>query len=162
MTLSDLSLAYGHVALLDHTALTLEESERVAVIGRNGTGKSSLLKILAGLEKPDDGVVQMQQTLRRCYVAQEPQFEPGVTVFDAVSLGVAEAKALRERYEAHAPEDDLDAIQTRIEALEGWTWEQRVTETLERLSLPPERLVSELSGGLKKRVALAQALVAAP
>jgi ATP-binding cassette subfamily F protein uup len=162
LTLSDICLAYGHVPLLDHTAFTLEANERLALIGRNGTGKSSLLKILAGLEKPDDGLVQMQQGLRRFYVPQEPVFTPGATIFEVVSEGVAEAKALRARYEAHAVEDDLDALQTRIEALDGWTWEQRVDETLQRLALPPERRVDTLSGGLKKRVALAQALVASP
>ena len=162
LSLQDACLAYGHVALLDHAAMSLEPGERLGLIGRNGTGKSSLLKILAGLEKPDDGLMQLQQGLRRHYVPQEPQFAPGATVFEAVSVGVAEAKALRERYEAHAPGEDLDALQSRIEALDGWTWEQRVNETLERLQLAPERIVDDLSGGLKKRVALAQALAAAP
>ncbi len=162
LTLLDACLAFGHVALLDHAAMSLEDGERLGLIGRNGTGKSSLLKILAGLDKPDDGKVQVQQGLRRVYVPQEAVFEPGLTVFDAVSLGVAEAKSLRERYEAHAEGDDLDAMQTRIEALDGWTWEQRVDETLERLQLPREAQVDALSGGLRKRVALAQALVAAP
>ncbi len=162
LTLQDACLAYGHVALLDHAALSLEAGERLGLIGRNGTGKSSLLKILAGLERPDDGLLQLQQGLRCHYVPQEPQFAPGASVFEAVSVGVAEAKALRARYEAHAPGEDLDALQSRIEALGGWTWEQRVTETIERLQLPAERIVDALSGGLKKRVALAQALVAAP
>ncbi len=155
-------MAYGHVPLLDQASLALEPGERIGLIGRNGTGKSSMLKLLAGLEKPDDGLVQLQQGLRRYYVPQEPLFAPGVTVFDAVSEGVAEAKALRERFEAHGPDDDLDALQTRIEALDGWTWEQRVTETLERLGLVAESRVEALSGGMRKRVALAQALVAAP
>ncbi len=162
ITLVDASLAYGHVALLDHAALSLEAGERIGLIGRNGSGKSSLLKILAGLEKPDDGLLQMQQGLRRYYVPQEPTFAPGATVFEAVSEGVAEAKALRERYEAHAPDEDLDALQSRIEALDGWMWEQRVDETLQRLQLNPEARVEDLSGGLRKRVALAQALAAAP
>ena len=162
ITLTNAHLAYGHVPLLDGAGLSLEAGERVGLIGRNGAGKSSLLKILAGLEKPDDGVLQLQQGLRRFYVPQEPRFEPGHTVFEAVSEGVAEAKALRERYEAHAPGEDLDALQTRIEALNGWTWEQRVTETLQRLNLDASAQVDALSGGTKKRVALAQALVAAP
>jgi ATP-binding cassette subfamily F protein uup len=162
ITLSDAQLAYGHVPLLAHTALSLELGERVALIGRNGTGKSSLMKVLAGLEKLDDGVLQMQQGLRRYYVPQEPLFAPGVSVFDAVSEGVAEARDLRARFEVHAPEDDLDAIQTRIEALDGWTWEQRVDEALQRLDLATDGLVERLSGGQKKRVALAQALVARP
>ncbi|MEN9628548.1 MAG: hypothetical protein RJA10_1775 [Pseudomonadota bacterium] len=162
ITLTQAHLAYGHVALLDHTDFSLEVGERVGLIGRNGTGKSSLLKILAGLEKPDDGVLQQQSGVRRVYVAQEPQFKAGSSVFDAVAEGVAEARALRQRYEAHEPGEDLDALQTRLEALDGWTWEQRVAEALQRLHLDAEAAVDALSGGTRKRVALAQALVAAP
>ncbi len=162
MSLSNAHLAYGHVPLLDGAALALEGGERVGLIGRNGAGKSSLLKILAGLEKLDDGLLQLQTGLRRVYVAQEPAFEPGLRVFDAVAEGVAEARALRARYEAHAADDDLDALQTRLEALDGWTWEQRVEQTLQRLHLDPGAAVESLSGGTRKRVALAQALVAAP
>ena len=162
LSLSNAHLAYGHVALLDGAGLSFEAGERLALIGRNGTGKSSLLRVLAGAEKLDDGLLQQQQGLRVIYVPQEPELDAEGSVFDVVSEGVAEAKALRERYEAHADGDDLDAIQTRIEALHGWTWEQRVDETLHRLSLDGTRTVGELSGGLKKRVALARALVAAP
>ena len=162
ITLSNAHLAFGHVALLDGTSFSLDAGERVALIGRNGTGKSSLLKILGGLERPDDGVFQFQQGLRRFYVPQEPLFEADATVFEAASVGAAEARELRERYEQHLEGDDLDALQTRIEALDGWMWEQRVTETLQRLHLEGEMRVSELSGGTKKRVALAQALVAHP
>ena len=162
LTLADAHLAYGHVPLLDGAAMALEAGERVALIGRNGAGKSSLLKILAGLDKPDDGVLQMQTGLRRVHVAQEPVFAPGVTVFDAVAEGVAEARALRERFERHDPADDLDAVQTRLEALDGWTWEQRVAESMQRLQLDGSAAVEALSGGTRKRVALAQALVAEP
>jgi len=162
LTLTDAHLAYGHVPLLDGAAMALEAGERVALIGRNGAGKSSLLKILAGLDKPDDGVLQVQTGLRRVYVAQEPVFAPGVTVFDAVAEGVAEARALRERFERHDPADDLDAVQTRLEALDGWTWEQRVAESMQRLQLDGSAAVEALSGGTRKRVALAQALVAEP
>jgi ATP-binding cassette subfamily F protein uup len=162
LTLSDAHLAFGHVPLLDGAALSLEAGERVALIGRNGAGKSSLLKILAGLDKPDDGVLQVQGNLRRVYVAQEPVFEAEATVFDAVAEGVAEARALRERFERHDPADDLDAVQNRLEALDGWMWEQRVDQAMQRLDLDPALRVDSLSGGQKKRVALAQALVAAP
>ncbi|MCP5286591.1 MAG: ATP-binding cassette domain-containing protein [Burkholderiaceae bacterium] len=162
LTLLDAHLAYGHVPLLDGTGFSLETGERVAVIGRNGAGKSSLLKILAGLERPDDGQLQVQGGVRRVYVAQEPAFPDGASVFDAVAEGVAEARALRARYEAHAEGEDLDALQTRLEALGGWTWEQRVDEALQRLALDPQAAVAALSGGQKKRVALAQALAAAP
>ena len=162
LSLSNAHLAYGHVALLDGAAFSLEAGERLGLIGRNGAGKSSLLKVLAGQEKLDDGLLQMTQGLRICYVPQEPLFEPAHSVFDIVSEGVAEAKALRARYEAHAPGDDLDALQTRIEALDAWTWEQRVDTTLAQLHLDGSRDIGSLSGGMKKRVALAQALVAVP
>jgi ABC transport system ATP-binding/permease protein len=164
LTLADAHLAYGHRALLDGASLSLAEGERVALIGRNGEGKSSLLKILAGLERPDDGELQIAAGVgaSRAYVAQEPQFEPGHSVFEAVAEGVSEARALRSRFERHEEGEDLDALQTLIEAHQGWTWEQRVEEALHRLALDGSALVHSLSGGTKKRVALARALVAAP
>ena len=85
LTLADAHLAYGHRPLLDGAALALADGERVALVGRNGEGKSSLLKILAGLEAPDDGVLQLATGLTRAYVAQDPQFAAGATVFDAVA-----------------------------------------------------------------------------
>jgi ATP-binding cassette subfamily F protein uup len=164
LTLTNAHLAFGHVALLDGADFALETAERVSLIGRNGTGKSSMLKILAGLDKPDDGVLQVERGLRRTYVPQEPQFAPGITVFDAVSEGVREAKETREKFENHdgVDHDDMDRLQTRLEALGGWDWERRVDETLHRLDLDPQVLVEKLSGGVRKRVALAQALVATP
>ncbi len=162
LSLSDAHLAFGHVALLDGASFSLESGERLGLIGRNGAGKSSLLKIVAGLEKPDDGLLQVTQGLRIRYVPQEPAFDEAASVFEVVSEGVAEAKAVRAEYEAHAPGADLDALQTRIEALAAWNWEQRVDTTLHQLHLDGARIVGELSGGIKKRVALAQALVAVP
>ena len=160
ITLLDAQLAYGHVPLLDHTTFSLETQERVGLIGRNGAGKSSLLKILGGLEKPDDGILQVQGNTRISYVAQEPQLDSDATVFVAVSAGMARARALIDEYSlGHG---DLDAMQSEIESLDGWTWEQRVAETLHRLHLEPDVLIGTLSGGNKKRVVLAQALVAAP
>jgi len=162
LSLSNAHLAYGHVALLDSAAFSLEAGERLGLIGRNGAGKSSMLKIIAGLEKLDDGLLQMTQGVRICYVPQEPVFEPGHSVFEAVSEGVAEARAVRQAYEEHAEGVDLDALQTRIEALDAWNWEQRVETTLAQLHLDGARDIGQLSGGMKKRVALAQALVAVP
>jgi len=162
LTLSDACLAFGHVALLDHTAFSLETGERVGLIGRNGTGKSSLLKIMAGLEKPDDGQLQIQSGIEVSYVPQEPSFSDGATVFSTVSEGLAEVKAARERFEAHAEGDDLDALMTLIESRNGWNWEQRVDETLQRLRLDADLPIDGLSGGTKKRVALARSLVASP
>ncbi|MFZ9264758.1 MAG: ATP-binding cassette domain-containing protein, partial [Polynucleobacter sp.] len=169
IVLNDAKLAFGHVDLLANTNFSLEPGERVGLIGRNGTGKSSLLKILAGLEKLDDGTLQYQQGLRMAYVAQEPVFDPEETVFHAVSQGVAVVKALREEYEelsvAEWNDDShhrLDQIQSQLEAMSGWNWEQRVHETLNRLHLDPDIKIGSLSGGNRKRVALAQALVAVP
>ncbi len=162
LSLSNAHLAFGHVALLDGAGFSLEIGERLGLIGRNGAGKSSMLKIIAGLEKLDDGLLQMTQGVRICYVPQEPVFEPGHTVFEAVSEGVAEARAVRQAYEEHADGVDLDALQTRIEALDAWNWEQRVDTTLAQLHLDGAREIGQLSGGMKKRVALAQALVAVP
>ena len=169
IVLTDAKLAFGHVDLLANTAFSLESGERVGLIGRNGTGKSSLLKILAGIEKMDDGLLQYQQGLRIAYVPQEPIFEAEETVFDAVSKGVAQAKALREEYEAlsvgewdDASHHRLDEVQSQLEALSGWNWEQRVYETLDRLHLESDVKISTLSGGTKKRVALARALVEMP
>ncbi len=162
LSLSNAHLAFGHVALLDNAAFSLEAGERLGLIGRNGAGKSSMLKIIAGLEKLDDGLLQMTQGVRICYVPQEPVFEPGHSVFEAVSEGVAEARAVRQANEEHADGVDLDALQTRIEALDAWNWEQRVDTTLAQLHLDGTREIGQLSGGMKKRVALAQALVAVP
>jgi ATP-binding cassette subfamily F protein uup len=162
ITLQDAQLAYGHVALLDHTDFALEPQERVGLIGRNGTGKSSLLRILASLEKPDDGTLQIQTGLRVAYVAQEPLLNIDSTVFEAASVGLADARSARDLYLSGADGLDLDALQNRIEALDAWNWEQRVEETLHRLHLEGDVRVGDLSGGNKKRVALAQALVSRP
>jgi ATP-binding cassette subfamily F protein uup len=162
LSLTDAHLAHGHWPLLDGAALALEAGERLALIGRNGSGKSSLLKVLAGLDRLDDGLLQRTQGLTVRYVPQEPELDVVATVFDAVADGVAEARAVRAAYEAHAPGIDLDALQTRIEQLDAWNWEQRVQTTLEHLALDGTRRVGDLSGGVRKRVALAQALVALP
>jgi ATP-binding cassette subfamily F protein uup len=162
ITLTQAHLAYGHVPLLDHTDFSLESQERVGLIGRNGTGKSSLLKILAGLEKPDDGTIQVQTGLRIAYVPQEPVLDLEATVFDAASAGLKDAIEAREIYLSGGEGHDLDALQSRIEALDAWNWEQRVDETLHRLHLDGATTVGTLSGGNKKRVALAQALVSRP
>ncbi len=158
--MQDAQLAFGHVALLDRAQFSLERLERVGLIGRNGTGKSSLLKILAGLERLDDGSLQCQQGLRIAYVSQEPVLTPEHTIFESVSEGLAHVRALIDKFEQGEP--PLSALQDEIEALNGWSWQQRVEETLARLKLDGTRRVNTLSGGMAKRVALAQALVSAP
>ncbi|QKV54475.1 ATP-binding cassette domain-containing protein [Comamonas antarctica] len=162
ITLIDAQLAFGHVALLDHAQFSLETGERIGLIGRNGAGKSSLLKILGGLAKADDGQLQVQSGVRISYVAQEPELQSEHTIFEAASAGIAHVITLRDRYLSGDENEDLDALQSEIEAYDAWNWEQRVEETLQRLHLDPEAVVGTLSGGTKKRVALAQALVTRP
>ena len=160
LTLLDAQLAFGHVPLLDHAGFSLEAGERVGLIGRNGAGKSSLLRILGGLERADDGELQIAQGLGVAYVAQEPALPATATVAEAVAEGLAPVRALIDAWSSGA--GDLDGLQARIEALDGWSWRQRVDEALQRLRLPADARIQALSGGTRKRVALAQALVTRP
>lgn len=167
--LNNAQLAYGHVDLLANTSFSLEEGERVGLIGRNGAGKSSFLKIIAELEKPDAGLIQKQQGIRISYVAQEPLFLSTDTVFETVSKGLEDVKQHRQEYETLSMQEwndevgaRMDALYTKIDASQGWAWEQQIEEILQKLHLDGNRLMSELSGGNKKRVALAQALVTKP
>jgi ATP-binding cassette subfamily F protein uup len=154
------SLAFGHVALLDHADFSLESIERVGLIGRNGAGKSSLLKILGGMEHTDDGHLHVQQGIRIAFVAQEPVLIGEDSIFESVQRGLGPVLTLIDDYVNCR--GDLDALQSQIEAHDGWGWEQRVEETMHRLHLDPTARVDSLSGGNRKRVALAQALVTRP
>jgi len=174
LQLSQVSLAYGHVPLLDHADLVIEPGERVGLIGRNGTGKSSLLNIIAGAARPDDGEVWLAPGLKLASVAQEPAFEPGRTVFEAVAEGLGKGTELLVDYHevthalaAHAGDHDalmarMQQLQEALDATGGWNLQHRIEATLSRLKLPEDTPVAELSGGLKKRVALARALVLEP
>ncbi|WMW82509.1 ATP-binding cassette domain-containing protein [Undibacterium cyanobacteriorum] len=172
ISLSNAQLAFGHFALLDHAEFSLETGERIGLIGRNGTGKSSLLKIIAGRFKMDDGLLVMQQNLKIAYVEQEPQFDPEMTVFDAVAQGLGELPSLLAEYEtltaSFGGDDDaklmdrMHDIQVKLDAANAWNLENTVETTLNRLNLERDAVMSTLSGGMKKRVALACALVSAP
>ncbi len=160
LTLLNASLAFGHVPLLDRAQFSLEMGERVGLIGRNGAGKSSLLSILAGWSQPDEGSLQVQQGLRIRCVAQEAHFPPDATVYDTVRAGLGDVLTMIEAFSRG--EGDLNALQTAIEAQDGWHVDRRVTETLQRLQLDGQALLGTCSGGVQKRVALAQALVTRP
>ena len=142
LQLQQAQLAFGQAALLDHADFSLQPLERVGLIGRNGTGKSSLMRILAGLEKPDDGQLQLQQGVRLALVQQEPVLDPEWTVHEAVRQGLSEVIAWIDSYSLG--EGDLNHLQNAIESRHGWGWEQRVEETLHRLRLNPLARVSEL------------------
>ena len=173
---SNAQLAFGHVALLDRADFSIEAGERVGLIGRNGAGKSSLLKIVAGLSRPDDGLITRQQDLTTVYVPQEPVFEPEHTVFDVVASGLTAVSALVAEYEAvvhelaDAPEGErhdellghLNTLQSSLDTIDGWNWATRVATTLDQITLDGNALMGSLSGGMQKRVSLARALVVQP
>jgi ATP-binding cassette subfamily F protein uup len=172
ISLSNAQLAFGHVALLDHADFSIEAGERVGLIGRNGTGKSSLLKVISGRSKLDDGLLVMQQGIKIAYVEQEPVFDPEMTVFDAVALGMGDLQAMLAEYETltgqfgqgddEALMERMHVIQARLDATDGWNLANKVDTTLDRLSLAREAKMGTLSGGMQKRVALAVALVSSP
>ena len=172
--LDQISLAFGHVPLLDHADLVIETGERVGLIGRNGTGKSSLLKIIAGQLHADDGKLWLAPSMIMGYVPQEPQFTDTHTIYEAVAEGLGAVRDLLLRYHevAHAmsePEADMaglltrmQELQTALDAEDGWRVNSRVEAVLSRLKLSADTKIATLSGGLRKRVALARALVMAP
>ncbi|VVD96397.1 ATP-binding cassette domain-containing protein [Pandoraea sp. XJJ-1] len=175
-SISGAQLAFGHVALLDNADFSLEAGERVGLIGRNGAGKSSLLKIVAGQMVPDDGLVARQASLNTVYVPQEPEFDPELTVFDAVALGLGELHGLLSDYErtvdalADAPEGAehdallarLNTLQASLDNADAWQFKTRVETTVAQLGLDGHARVGSLSGGMQKRVSLGQAWVAKP
>ena len=174
ITLDKASLAFGHVALLDRADFQLDEGERVGLIGRNGGGKSSMMRVLADQGALDDGLVWRQPSARICHVSQEPVLDADDSVFDAVAKGVGAMQKLLHDYHhvSHAisePDADVDKLlnemqhlQTQLEAQDGWSVQARVETAITKLELDADKRIGDLSGGQRKRVALAKALVAGP
>ncbi|APQ11508.1 ABC transporter ATPase [Pseudomonas oryzihabitans] len=166
---TNVSLAFGVTPLLDGVSWQIERGERVCIIGRNGTGKSSLLRIVKGEQQADDGEVWRAPALKIGELPQELPRADDRTVFDVVAAGLAGVGELLAEYH-HLTQDtsgelDMDhlmRVQQELEARDGWRLQQLVESTLSRLQLPAEKTLAELSGGWRRRVLLAQALVAEP
>ncbi len=169
LKLSDVSLAYGTTPLLDQVSWQIAPGERVCIIGRNGTGKSSMLRVIKGEQSVDDGDVWRAPGLKIGELPQELPRADERTVFDVVAEGLAGVGELLAQYHHLSQnindQDDLDKlmhVQQDLEARDGWRLQQLVDSTLSRLQLPADKTLAELSGGWRRRVLLAQALVAEP
>lgn len=170
LTLSNVSLAYGHLPLLAHVDFQIEAGERVCLVGRNGTGKSTLFRVISGAAVPDDGELWHPDTLRIAHLEQEVPPDSDETVYEAVAKGLGTLGTLLTEYHgaAHAAASDkaslerLAILQARIEAAHGWNISQQVETVLSRLGLPADKRIRDCSGGIRRQVMLARALVAGP
>jgi ATP-binding cassette subfamily F protein uup len=169
ITLDNVSLAFGHLPLFERADLRIDPGERIALIGRNGSGKSSLLRLVSGEVPADAGTIWRSPGLRISRLDQDVQGASDATVFDEVSAGLGELGALVADYHHAAMEaaagGDLErvgALQQELEKRDGWRLEQRVEMVISRLSLPADRAMRDLSGGWRRRALLGQALVSQP
>ena len=167
ITLQNVDYSVGGPLLLESVELSIDAGERIALIGRNGAGKSTLLRLLTGAIKPDDGEIRREGGVRIGWLEQEVPLGAAGDVFDVVAAGLGELGAWIAEYHhlSHAEVFDAEAmgnVQEKIEAVHGWDADQRVVETLDRLGLDGDASFAGLSGGMKRRVLLARALVAAP
>ncbi len=164
------SISFGLQPLLEQASFQIDSAERVCLIGRNGAGKSTLLRIVAGEVVADAGEVARTPGLRIARLAQEPSFDEEASVFDVVAQGLAEIGRLLAEFHrvSHALSTDpaklrrMEDLQHQIDACDGWRLSQRVDHILAKLELPPDARIGTLSGGWRRRVALAQALVCEP
>lgn len=167
LRLSDIHLEFGDNALLESANFSLETAERVCIIGRNGAGKTSFLKLLAGELDPDGGDIQRSANLNVCFLPQALPEASSQTVFEFVGQGLKELKNLIARYEqlsasGEGSTTELDKLEKQIHALGGWQIDQRVESVIDELDLPAKRKLNELSGGWRRRVSIGRALVSQP
>ncbi|MEX1829452.1 ATP-binding cassette domain-containing protein [Luteibacter sp. CQ10] len=163
--LLNVDYSVGGPLLLEQVGLSLDAGERVCVVGRNGAGKSTLLKLIAGELHPDDGEIRLQGGTRIARLTQEVPQDTSGSVFDVVADGLGELGHLLARYHHLLEEGDMDGlgeVQSKIEAQNAWDLDSRVQQVIERLELPAHTDFADLSGGMKRRVLLGQALVRDP
>lgn len=171
LSLNDVSLAYGHRPLMDHVDLKVAAGERICLLGRNGVGKSTLFRLISGCIQPDDGEIWRRDSLRISYLEQEVPATTDHTIFEVVASGLGDLGRVLTEYhnvlhrvgESDAVSlDELSRLQQRIDAVGGWNINQRVDTVLSRLSLPADKRITGCSGGIRRQVMLAQALVSNP
>jgi ATP-binding cassette subfamily F protein uup len=171
LRLEEISLAYGHFPLLARVDFQIDGGERVCLVGRNGTGKTSLFRIIAGAVTPDEGEMWRMDTLRVAHLEQEVAPETDQTIFEVVAGGLGQLGSLLTEYHqithqatptGPAALEGLGRLQARIETLGGWNTNQKVETVLTRLSLPGDKRLSDCSGGIRRQVMLARALVCEP
>jgi ATP-binding cassette subfamily F protein uup len=175
LTLDSVALAFGHLPLFENASLRIEPGERIALIGRNGSGKSSLLRVISGETRPDSGTVWRAPGVRVARLDQDVPLVGTRTVFDEVADGLGELGALVADYHHAAmlvgetsggahdrAMERLGALQQQLEERDGWRLEQKVELVISRLDLPADRPVGELSGGWRRRALLGKALVSEP
>ena len=169
LRLDSISLAYGHLPLLAHVDFQIDSGERVCLVGRNGAGKTTLFRVITGAALPDEGEIWRAETLRVAHLEQEVSADTDQTIFQAVAGGLGEIGALLTEYHqvTHAVADRaslqrLADLQSRIEARDGWNINQKVETVLTRLALPEVKRLSDCSGGTRRQVMLARALVSEP
>jgi len=169
--LDNVSLAFGYLPLLAHVDLQIDAGERVCLVGRNGTGKTTLLRVITGAAVSDEGDIWRMDALRIAHLEQEVPPDTDQSIFQVVAGGLGELGGLLTEYHQmthrvnehdHASLHALSQLQTRIETLGGWNINQKVETVLTRLSLPGEKRLSDCSGGTRRQVMLARALVSEP
>ena len=164
LSANELRLAYGHQTLLDGVTLAVAAGEKVGLVGRNGCGKTSLLKIIANENQADSGDISARRGLRIGYLPQEFKIDPALSVYDNIAAGAADVVDAITRYEnGDGTETELGECLTLIEHTDGWNLDARITALANALGTPPlEAETGPLSGGEKRRVALCRALASQP